>query len=224
MLPQERYGNQMSDSFRELLMIRRLTALFVLTSAAGPVAHAQSCAAADAVLGTTKKNDQMKPKYDKFADVLTLESKSQSFAYLGQEEVIWISFVATHPGQGAGPLTTAMHLRASHNISGRTTATQTPDRFPDSTTAIVLADSSRVTLHGGQHRASRMDYNIIGPPTVDEDLWFPISTEQLATLARAHGGGIRVGEFDMPMQGKILESAALTYRTAVCSPSYAAAQ
>jgi hypothetical protein len=205
------------------MFARRLSALLFAFFVAAPQLRAQSCAAADAAIGATKKHDQLKPSYDKFSDTTSLESKSQTYAFLGQEEDLWVSFSAKHAGQADGPLTTALHLRASHNVS-RGTAAQSPDQFSDSTIAIIVADSTRMTLHGGGHRVQRMEFNIIGPPTVDEDVWFPISTEQLAQLARAHAGGIRVGPFDLPMQNKIIETAALAYRTTVCAPSYSAAR
>lgn len=184
-------------------------------------ARSQSCAAADAVLGVTKKHDQMKEHYDKFADTTSSETKAQFFAFLGQQEDIWLSFVVKHGGQAQGPVTTAMHLKGSHNV-GPGQAVQSPEIFPDSTAAIVLADSARMPLRGGGHRVQRQEFNIIGPPSVDEELWFPISLAQLAVLAGAHSGGIRIGGFDMPMQNKIIESAGLAYRTAVCSSTLAA--
>jgi hypothetical protein len=85
------------------------------------------------------------------------------------------------------------------------------------------ADSVRITLRGSGHRIERLEVNIIGPPSVEEELVFPISLEQLAQLAGAHSGGVRIAAFDMPMQSKIIETASLAYRTAVCSPTLATA-
>ena len=203
-------------------MVRSLPLIALSISMLAPsIARAQSCAAADAVLGANKKHDQLKEHYDKFADTTSLESKAQVFAFLGQQEDMWLSFVVKHGGQAPGPVTTALHLKASHDV-GRGQAAQSPEVFPDSTVAIVLADSARITLRGGGHRTQRLEFNIIGPPSVDEELWFPISLEQLAQIAVAHSGGVRIGAFDMPMQNKIVESASLAYRTAVCPPIFAA--
>jgi hypothetical protein len=186
-------------------------------------ARAQSCAAADTALGPSKSKGQLRSRYDKFADSTTLESNDQGYAFMGQGEVMKVSLVAKHAGQAAGAMTGAMHLHGTHMVAGRMKTGETPDRFSDSSSAIVVADTSRFALRAGGHRTAHHELNLIGPPTVDEDVYFVISPEQLLALAHAKGGGIRIGEFDMPMKEKISESADAVYRAVVCSSTPAAA-
>jgi hypothetical protein len=180
-------------------------------------ADAQSCAAADAALGPSKSKGQLKAHFDKFADSTTLESNDQGYAFMGQGEIMKVSLVAKHAGQAASAMTAALHLHGIHDIGGRVKAGDTPDRFSDSSSAIVVADTSRFVLRGGGHHTTHNELNLIGPPTVDEDVYFPISPEQLLALAHTKDGGIRIGEFDMPMKGRISESADAVYRAVTCS-------
>lgn len=186
-------------------------------------AGAQSCAVADAALGPSKSKGQLKSRYDKYADSTTLESSDQGYAFMGQGEIMKVSLVAKHASQATGAMTAAMHLQGTHNIAGRVKAGETPDRFSDSSSAIVVADTSRFALRASGHRSAHNELNLIGPPTIDEDVYFPISPQQLLALAHAKGGGIRIGEFDMPMKGKISEGADAVYRAVVCSTTPAGA-
>lgn len=196
--------------------VRAAVLVTVLTLALSAAARAQSCAAADSVLGPTKSKVQLKSSYDKFADSSSLESKSQGFVFLYRAN-IKLTFVAKHAGTTDRPLITQMHLNAMRLLQGNAQVAQTPDAFPDSTQAIIVTDSGRIVLKGAGHRATRMQNNVVSGPTIEEDLWFPMTAEQIAQIARTRSGGIRVGEFDMPMQQKFAESASAVYRAAVCT-------
>ena len=185
-----------------------------------PSLHAQSCPAADSAIGSAKDKAQLKASYDKFADTTTLESKAQPYAFMGANEIMRLSFVARHPGQAPAAMMAALHLKATHEIYGHAQASQMPDRFSDSSVAIVLADSARLSLPGSGHRAKRFQTNVLGPPTIDEDVYFSLPVSQLAAIARARTGGVRIGEFDMPMEKTLAQAAAVTYRTMVCAPGY----
>lgn len=199
-------------------MLRAAPALLFAALLLAPSARAQSCPAADAALGAPKSKGQLKSSYDKFADTTTLQSKGQGYAFLAQEEVMDLSLVAKSAGRAPGAITAALHLKGTHQLDGRTQAAQTPDRFSDSSVAIVLADTARMSLRASRHTAARYQFNIIGPPSIEEDVYFPISLEQLAVLAHTRDGGIRIGEFDMPMKGKLVEGADAVYRAVACAP------
>jgi hypothetical protein len=186
-----------------------------------PVARAQSCSAADAALGAPKSKGKLKSSYDKFTDSTYLESKSQAWEFLGQNETMQVSFIATHAGQTASPMLGAIHLKGTHQVNGHVQVVQTPDLFSDSSSAIVLADTARFSLRASGHRAKRVQTPLLGPPSITEDVYFPITTEQLALLARAHAGGIRIGAFDLSMQRLIAESADAVYRAVVCESTQA---
>ncbi|MBA2682977.1 MAG: hypothetical protein H0U66_00595 [Gemmatimonadaceae bacterium] len=203
-------------------MLRSIPVLLLLALLSAASA-AQSCPAADAALGAPKSKGQLKSSYDKFADTTTLQSKGQGYAFLAQEEVMDLSLVAKSKGQTPGAMTAALHLKGTHQLDGRTQAAQTPDRFSDSSVAIVLADTARMSLRATAHKAARYQFNIIGPPSIDEDVYFPITLEQLAVLAHARDGGIRIGEFDMPMKGKLIEGADAVYRVVACAEPLATA-
>jgi hypothetical protein len=200
-----------------------ISTLACATGLVAPAAATQSCPAADATLGPSKSKGHLRSSYDKFTDSTSLESNDQGYAFLGQNEIIKISLVAKHAGKSAGPMSVSLHLNGTHQLNGGTKAAQTPDRFADSTSAILLADTARFALRGNAHRIARNEFSIIGPPTIVEDLYFPMTTEQLAALARAQTGGIRIGEFDLPMRGKLAEGADAVYRSLVCALASAGA-
>jgi len=195
--------------------------LILACVAVAPEASAQSCGAADATLGTPRSKGKLKSSYDKFADSTYLESKSQGWEFLGQNELMEISFVAVRAGQTASPMVGVMHLKGTHQVNGHVQVSQTPDLFSDSSSAIVVADTARFSLRASGHRAKRVQSALIGPPSITEDVYFPVTTDHLATIARARAGGIRIGAFDLSMQRQIAESADAVYRAVACESAHA---
>ncbi|MBA2684145.1 MAG: hypothetical protein H0U66_06620 [Gemmatimonadaceae bacterium] len=198
-----------------------LFALVALLAVHSP-ATAQSCPVADAVLGPSKSRGDLKSTYDKFADTTTLETKMQSYNIKDSQAWIGASFVVKHVGAAPAPMTTQLHLIGAywwdHGVP-----VQIPAIFSDSAAVTVLADSAKFVLRGASHTAPKTKTLV----TSWEDMWIGITPEQLAELARAHAGGMRLVDkgvtYDMQLKGNLTEAAAAAYRTAVCAPSIATA-
>lgn len=171
---------------------------------------------ADSAIGGSKDKPQLHSYYDKFTDTTTLESKEQDYGNFSSGGMK-LSVVQKFAGQKNTAGTTMLHVFLFRMVPRATSASQMSDVLSDSTVALVLADTLRVTLHGTGHIAKHSEANPLVPAFIKEDVWFPITLEQLASLARAKTGGIRVWQIDMSLKDKIVNGAADVYRSSSCS-------
>ena len=204
----------------------RYALAFILVLGALPV-RAQvprsSCAAADSLVGPTKKPPQLRSSLDKLTDTLVLTGKQLDFgtSFL-THDVIGLQLEIRGSGKTPNADSRPFFYLSTFRYGSKTTTTD-QRILSDSVVLTFLLDDSvrfRLSEHVGKVRTGN---NVMAGDWVGEDFWFPVTEAQVLAIARARSGLAGVAGYRGKLKKEFIQSAADIFRVLVCRKENAGA-
>jgi len=185
----------------------RIMLLAVLQLTVSSATHAQSCPAADSVLGVVKKFDSPKTKYDKFADSTMIVGAPMFEAPMSGPSAV---AMVTTAWAGQTPTDTASTFVSVEftemGSGGAIVGGKTGDNPLNVTMAkygevkdvkFLLDDSVRIALPLTSNKASLRKAGVISPEKLVETLTFVIPADVRRQIVGTREGRMRLGDYEI---------------------------
>lgn len=205
---------------RTISALPLLAILFTLPSDLG----AQSCAAADSVVGAQVRRGGIDRRYERVTDTTTLEVREEVVRLISSSPDASFRMISAFEGESprATPVTN-LHIVVAVDRHGsltdqQMTAEQARLRAAESV-GVLLDNSTRLRLPRSGYTAAVQQANLLRGTRLLEDAAYTVTLDQLRQIATARRVEMVAGPVRGGFSGGRLNALKELYRIGVCAPS-----
>lgn len=192
-------------------------------------AEAQSCPAADSMVGSEVRRGGIARRYERITDTTQLEVREEVVRLISSSPDASFRMITAYEGEGEplGAPSTTLHVVVAVDRHGDLTDQQMTTeqaRLRNAESAAILLDgTTRIRLPRAGYSGAVQQANLMRGSRLLEDASYAVTTEQLGQIARARRVEIIAGPVRGGFSGGRLNALKELYRVAVCAPAAAPA-
>lgn len=205
-------------------MTRRFIPIMAALVAAAAPARAQSCPAADSVVGSQVRRGGIIQRYERVTDTTQLEVREEVVRMISSSPDASFRMITAFEGQTptATP-TTTLHVVVAIDRHGDLTDQQMTTEQARlrgvETAAVLLDNSTRLRLPKVSYSGAVQQANLVRGSRLLEDVAFAVTPDELRAIAMARRVEIVAGPVRGGFGGGRLTALKELYRTTVCVPA-----
>jgi len=203
--------------------MKRLVLPLAALILAATSSRAQSCPAADSVVGSDVQRSGVSRRYERISDTTQLEVREEVVRLISSSPDASFRLITAFEGETtrATPVTT-LHIVVATDRHGTETDQQMTTeqaRLRDVQSAgVLIDDQTRTRLPRAGYSGGVQQANLMRGTRLLEDASFTVTPEQLRAIATAHRVSIIAGAVRGGFSGGRINAIKELYRVTVCAP------